>query len=794
MHSHLKYSLQTIIIFILLSLGYSNTHAQELVEEQYEKVTVLFNDKVDHTLIPTDRITYYFDTLPAYSALLTLNEIEALRKNQDIKLVNIDKPGITISSTQSIDWGHDAIGVPQMQRASLTGKNIKIAILDTGIDRFHPDLNVSGGKNFIDNTEDYKDENGHGTHVAGIIASLNNDIGTLGVAYSSSIYALKILDANGEGSTTELANAIDWAIEQKMDILNMSFGFSGSDPIISELLNKAYKNNILLVGAAGNEGVNSINFPANNRNVIAVGAVNIKKQLANFSNTGSQLEVTAPGVRVRSTYLNNQYKYMDGTSMATPYVTGYLALLKEKHPTKTNEEIRSLLLKNVEDLGVTGRDTVYGYGLIQSFISEEKDPEPILVDAPYFKALEDKLPVYDNRSGSLVNVGYLEKGQIYQIERHYTSWYQIRFGSYSAFVRKTNTLPLSSHNLNNLTNTSNTTNREFLALNDSIVLDNTSGSLVPFGIIKSGTTYAISTNYTNWIGVNFGGRIGYVQKNDITIKFNSSDQFFTVSSDHVPILSNRFDSNTKVGVLNKGEVYRRIKEIDQWHEIQYGNKSVYIQKDYTTVAFSHSLKNLSGNNYSIDRTFIANEDIEVYDNTSGQLVPFATLFAGEKLPIVKEYSGWVSIIIADRIGYVKKDKVTLQFLISDQYFKVTNETQPVYDNRSGSLVIVGYLEKGQTYKREKDYTSWHQISFGDFNGYVSKHGTIPINTLHGKTASQLNKTGYFQTTNEKTVYDNSTGKLIPFLTIEKGVTYPIVKRYTSWYEINIAGRTGFVRK
>ena len=654
MYSYIKTIFAVITFSLIISYGGTTSLADE-PNQEYEKVTILFHQNVDLSIVPSNRITYHFDTIPAYSALLTAEEIKEIQDTPDIELINTEKT-VSISSTQSVDWGYNMIGIPLIKSASLTGNKIKIAILDTGIDKAHQDLNVTGGKNFIENNSAYNDDNGHGTHVAGIIAALDNKKGTLGVAPDAKIYGLKFLDENGEGSTTDLANAIDWAIENKMDILNMSFGFSGSDPIISELLNKAYKENILIVGAAGNEGKNSISFPASNRNVIAVGAINKNRKLADFSNTGPQIEVTAPGVGVRSTYINNQYKTMDGTSMAAPYVSGYLALLKQKYPTKTNDEIRSLLSKNTLDLGFVGRDSDYGFGLIQSFISEEESVDTgkeASKNLPYFKVINEKVPVYDNRSGSLVIVGYLEKDQVYPIERHFTSWYQIRFGSYSAFIKRSDGLPVSSHTLKNISSSVKTSNRQFTALNDTPVYDNSSGSLIPFGTIKRGTSFSITSTYTSWIGVNFAGRVGYVSTNDIAIDFKSTDR----------------------------------------------------------------------------------------------------------------------------------------------YFKVIGKKIPVFDNRSGSLVIVGYLTKGETYSRKKDYTSWHEISFGDFSGFVRKVGTMPAESIHTKLASNKPFTGrYLTTKSDKVVYDNSSGKLIPFLTLKKGIKYPIVQTYTSWYEVNIAGRTGFVRR
>lgn len=794
MQPFLKLFFSLLTVFTLSILDNSTTsHALEN-DMDLEKVTILFHDHVDESLIPKNRITYQFEAIPAISANLTSDEISLLQSNPSIKMVSIEKP-VTITATQTADWGHEVIGVSLMQSASLSGKNIKIGILDTGIDRAHPDLHVSAGRNFIDNNSNYQDDNGHGTHVAGIIASLNNDIGTLGIAPNSSIYALKFLDTNGEGSTTDLAAAIDWAIQQDLDILNMSFGLSGSDPIITNLLDKAYKNDMLIVGAAGNEGVNSVAFPAKNANVIAVSAINKQKRLASFSNTGPQIEVTAPGVGVKSTYLNNQYTYMDGTSMATPYVTGYLALLKEKYSDKTNAELRALLRKNTEDLGATDRDSYYGYGLIKSFISESTEQNVPNDDALFFQANIDKIPVYDNRSGSLVTVGYLEKDQIYPIERHYTNWYQIHFGSHSVFVRKTNVTPVTSHNLKNLTNDLSTMNRDFTALTDTPVYDNTSGALVPFGVIKEGTVFTLSELYSNWVGINFAGREGFVRKSDINLNFQSTDRFFTVThAEDSIIYSDRSVGSLKLGLLKQGEVYQRLQDYGEWHEIQFGNSVGYIQKDQTEVTLSHSLNNLSNEKSETGRFFIANENITVYDNSSGQLIPFAVLNKGQKMTVIKEYSSWLAVTIANRIGYVKKSKVSMQFLSSDTYFKVTGDSVPIYDNRSGSLKVVGYLSKGETYKREKDFTSWHQISFGSFSAYVPKAGTEPVSSLKGKVAGTSPTSGSMLTESSKIVYDNSTGNLVPFLTIEPNVRFPFVKKYTSWYEIHIAGRTGYVRR
>ncbi|HAQ06866.1 MAG TPA: hypothetical protein DCR24_04825, partial [Bacillus bacterium] len=269
-----------------------------------------------------------------------------------------------------------AVQAERAWKANYTGKNVKVAILDSGISP-HPDLKIAGGVSFVSYTNSFSDDNGHGTHVAGIVGALNNDIGTVGVAPDAQIYAVKVLDSRGNGYLSDILSALDWAITNKMDIVNLSLGSLEKSPILEYTINKAYNAGTLIVAAGGNSGNkegtgDNVAYPARYNSVIAVSAVDQQKNRGSFSATGNSIEYSAPGVSILSTYLNNGYARLTGTSMATGFVTGNLALLKEIYPTMTNSELREQLKKTAFDLGNPGRDPWFGYGLVQSSQSPER--------------------------------------------------------------------------------------------------------------------------------------------------------------------------------------------------------------------------------------------------------------------------------------------------------------------------------------------------------------------------------------------------------------------------------------
>ena len=173
--------------------------------------------------------------------------------------------------------------------------------------------------------------------------------------------------------------------------------------------------------------------------------------------------------------------------------------------------------------------------------------------------------------------------------------------------------------------------------------------------------------------------------------------YFQVVSENTTVYDNRTGSLVPVGTLEKGEVYPRVSDYGNWHRIQYGDYYGYVSKKHTVPASGVNLRNENNNRYSTNwRKITANQDVVVYDNTSGSLVPFATLKEGVTVTASTDYTNWWRVVISDRIGYVKKSEVTAGFTKEDQYFEVLNEGTIVYDNRSsGPLEPIGTLEKGE---------------------------------------------------------------------------------------------------
>jgi len=311
------------------------------------------------------------------------SKIAALRADADVAYVEEDaiveadgkggKPGPNPSPApspppQQIGWGVQKVwGAAQ---PSATGSGIKVAVIDTGIDLTHPDLqgNIAGGATFVSLTSTPDDDNGHGSHVAGIIAALDNSIGYVGVAPGASLYAVKVLDRNGSGYVSAVAQGIDWARTSGMNVGNMSLGSSSPSTTLEDACNAAQTAGLLLVAAAGNSGDGStatteLSYPGAYAACVGVGATDIYDHLASFSNTGSFVDVSAPGVSVPSCYKDGGYATLSGTSMASPHVAG-LAALRWTPGTSTPATVRAALIANARDTGGDGYDNGFGYGIV----------------------------------------------------------------------------------------------------------------------------------------------------------------------------------------------------------------------------------------------------------------------------------------------------------------------------------------------------------------------------------------------------------------------------------------------
>ncbi|MCA1031229.1 S8 family peptidase [Bacillus timonensis] len=320
------------------------------------------------------KVKHQFKYMNVVKVSLPEQAVFALSKNKNVAFVEEDaiattfakpvtQPTVTAAS-QTVPWGIPHIKADLVQSAGNTGSGVKVAVLDTGIQRSHSDLTVVGGASFVPAEPDpYVDLNGHGTHVAGTIAG---HTGILGVAPSVSLYAVKVLDGNGSGTYSGIIQGIEWAIQEKVNVINMSLGGSQGSTALQQACDNANNSGIVVVAAAGNSGSkgkrNTIGYPAKYASVIAVGAVDSNNNRGSFSSVGNELEVMAPGVAIYSTVpYGNGYDTYNGTSMASPHVAGAAALILASNPSLSNVQVRDRLKNTATPLGSS---FYYGYGVI----------------------------------------------------------------------------------------------------------------------------------------------------------------------------------------------------------------------------------------------------------------------------------------------------------------------------------------------------------------------------------------------------------------------------------------------
>ena len=323
-------------------------------------------------------IKHSFRLVPAIAANISEAAIAGLLRNPHVTGIDLDGTVYAIDAELDNTWGVKRIGAGTVHLDGNKGTGVKVAIIDSGIDYTHPDLdaNFAGGHDFVNGDTDPMDDNGHGTHVAGTVAAKDDNVGVVGVAPEVRLYALKVLSSSGSGSWSNVIAALEWTVNNGVHIANLSLG-SSVDP--GDIVASAFENTetagVVVVAAAGNSGNRSgrgekIGYPAVYESVIAVGATDKNDKRASFSSTGSELELMAPGVTINSTKLGGGYVEFNGTSMASPHVAGSAALVIAAGITDTNgngrinDEVRQVMNNTAEDLGDTGRDSKYGYGLV----------------------------------------------------------------------------------------------------------------------------------------------------------------------------------------------------------------------------------------------------------------------------------------------------------------------------------------------------------------------------------------------------------------------------------------------
>ncbi|MEQ6391129.1 SH3 domain-containing protein [Bacillaceae bacterium S4-13-58] len=302
--------------------------------------------------------------------------------------------------------------------------------------------------------------------------------------------------------------------------------------------------------------------------------------------------------------------------------------------------------------------------------------------------------------------------------------------------------------------------------------------------------------YKNFISFGIGILLALViflpSTTSATESFSSVDQYFEVTSDRLTIYDNSSGSLVPVGTLHKGQIFKRISGMGNWHKVQFGGKYGYIWGPATVPATEPAeLKWSEGTSHP--NTGIAFKTLTVYDNSTGKLVPFATILQGNEFKYVRQSGNWMIVEISGRKGYVYAPAVSFPFKSTDRYFKVLTDNLTVYDNSTGKLVAVGTLPKGQVYKRTRDIGNWHEIEYASGKGYVWEASTTPASSNEVK--NWTNGGTYVQEIvgmTDLSVYDNTSGSLVPFAKITKGHKIKHIHKSGNWLIVEVGGRKGYI--
>ena len=277
-------------------------------------------------------------------------------------------------------YGQRLVQLEAAWTVTLGVSNIIVAVVDSGLDLNHPEFagRIVAGYDFVNLDDDPADDNGHGTHVTGIVAMAIDGVGSAGMCPSCSIMPLKVLNANNSGQWSAVARAILYATDHDARIINLSLGSSTYSSTIAEAIAYARDRAVIVVASAGNRASGARYYPAALDGVLAVAATDVDDEQWPQSNYGAWVDLAAPGVSIYSTFVQDgvpTYRALTGTSMAVPFVSGLAALVLSAHPELTPQEVVTLILVHADDLGKPGRDDIYGYGRINAArtLGEEGD-------------------------------------------------------------------------------------------------------------------------------------------------------------------------------------------------------------------------------------------------------------------------------------------------------------------------------------------------------------------------------------------------------------------------------------
>ena len=374
-----KYLISLCIAVIVLAGVASATYADRNSAEQGLR-RVLARSEGDATAAEKAgcRLARRAHALRAY--VCSRNAADALGFPEDIRVFAHD---VNANAQVKANMVHSAGNI---------GAGRKVAVIDTGYNYLHPELSSSyvGGIDLVNDDSDPFDDNGHGSHVAGIITADGVSANAKGAAPEAGVVAVKALDVNGTGFFSDIIAGIYWVVDGpdgiattsddwNADAINMSLG-SGAPylykgfcdtvyPEMTSAIKYAKSRGTLVVVAAGNSGRTGVSLPGCIGDATTIGAVDSKNKIASFSGRGTAVDLVAPGVNLYAPVLGSGYATWSGTSMATPVASAVAALVRYAHPGWTSAQIESAMFSTAQDLGTAGKDKVFGWGLVNAWFS-----------------------------------------------------------------------------------------------------------------------------------------------------------------------------------------------------------------------------------------------------------------------------------------------------------------------------------------------------------------------------------------------------------------------------------------
>lgn len=315
------------------------------------------DDDIEFRLCWYPGLPFFQHLFPPYSSYAPIN-----------KPVIKPTPEPPLYNTERVGWGLRRIGAPQVWQ-KLKRRRVRVGIIDTGIDYNHPDIreSIKGGINTLDgySQQQFKDDYGHGTHIAGIIGASGRNARFMGINPYVDFYIVKAFDRRGKGNLSDIIEGLDWLYSNQVEIINMSFSTMETNNTFRRAIRYLDDRGVILVAAAGNDGgSDSVNYPGRFPEVITVSATDRYDRIASFSSTGPEVNFCAPGVDIPSAWLNGAYELKSGTSFAAPHVTGIVADLLNYYGYMPPTKVKEIMVSGAAKLANLAKEQ-QGFGIVE---------------------------------------------------------------------------------------------------------------------------------------------------------------------------------------------------------------------------------------------------------------------------------------------------------------------------------------------------------------------------------------------------------------------------------------------